>query len=212
MPMRSGSTSGRLARTYHALAAAYGEYSQRDQQVSSMLYFGLGTGVGGGLILLGSPYAGEHGMAMEAGHIIVTPNGRACGCGNLGCVEQYSSASAVALSYADATKASLSNKKYTAHEIASLARSGDQDAISAFVLAGRSLAIAAAHTLKVIDVPTIVIGGGMSHAWDLMQTSFNTTLEENLIPVLRGKTQLIISTLKDKAGMLGAAILAAKAP
>lgn len=186
-----------------ALAASYGEYCLIEETTDSLLYFGLGTGVGGGLILSGKPYAGRHGMAMEVGHIIVAPNGRLCGCGNSGCVEQYASASGVEHSYFEKTSQQL-----TAYQIASAARQGDQAAIAAFSLAGERLAIAVAHTLKVVDVSTVVIGGGMSKAWDLMQASFDQSLQDNLIPVLRGKTHIIISSIEDKAGMLGAAMMA----
>lgn len=189
-----------------ALSAAYGEYCIAGKKGFSLLYVGLGTGVGGGLILAGKPYGGERGMAMEIGHITVKPNGRICGCGNRGCVEQYASATAIEISYAESTQ-----QQYTAHKIAELARHGDKAAIAAFELAGESLATAVAHTLKILDVSTVVIGGGLSQAWDLMQVSFSATLEANLIPVLRGKTQIQVSTVEDKAGMLGAAMLAKKA-
>lgn len=186
-----------------ALAAAYGEYYLAERKYPSLLYIGLGTGVGGGLILSGQPYKGSHGMAMEVGHMIVTPSGKPCGCGNLGCLEQYASASAVETAYFEATA-----QKESAHNIAELARAGDHAAMTTFQRAGESLAIAVAHVLKVVDVPTILIGGGLSQAWDLIQASFDSSLQTNLIPALRGKTNIIISSAGDKAGMLGAAQLA----
>ncbi|MHB8354382.1 MAG: ROK family protein, partial [Burkholderiales bacterium] len=82
-----------------ALAAAYGEYLLTRPRSGSLLYMGLGTGIGGGLILHGKPYSGEHGVAMELGHLIVIPGGRQCGCGNRGCLEQYASAGGIALNY-----------------------------------------------------------------------------------------------------------------
>ncbi len=188
-----------------ALAAAYGEYYATKTETASLIYFGLGTGVGGGLIICGMPFSGFHGMAMEVGHIIIEANGRQCGCGNQGCVEQYASASGVEYSYYQAT-----TKQLNAHAVADCARNGDQAAKDAFTLAGQSLAIAVAHTLKVVDVPTVMIGGGMSLAWDLMEVAFNQTLNENLIPVLRGKIKVMTSQLNDTAGMLGAAQLALK--
>jgi glucokinase len=54
----------------------------------------------------------------------------------------------------------------------------------------------------------VVIGGGMSHAWHLMQNTFNARLKTDLIPVLRDKITVKISTADDTAGMLGAAMLA----
>lgn len=185
-----------------ALAAAYGEYSVNEHN-QSLLYFGLGTGVGGGLIICGAPYTGIHGMAMELGHLIIKPNGRPCGCGNRGCVEQYASATAVEISYFEASQQTLN-----AQEIAERAHNHDQAAINAYQLVGESLAIAAAHTIKVVDVPLIVIGGGLSQAWDLIEKSFHATLEKQLIPVLRGKITIATSTLNDNAGILGAARLA----
>lgn len=186
-----------------ALAAAYGEYAHSDLIVHHLLYLGLGTGVGGGLILNGKPWQGAHGVAMEAGHIIIVPAGRPCGCGNQGCMEQYASASGVAQSYTLATGQNL-----TAHEISTRAKAGDIAAINAYKLAGVSLASALAHMLKVIDVRDILIGGGLCAAWDLMQSAFDAQLHQDLIPALRGQLKITISSMGDQAGVIGAAMLA----
>lgn len=186
-----------------ANAAAFGEYYLAKQPASGLIYLGLGTGVGGGLILNGKPYAGHHGCAMEVGHIIIEPEGRLCGCGNLGCMEQYASATGVSLSYYQATQ-----KKRLAEEIAQLARNGRENAIKAFNIAGASLAQALASILKVTDVEHVIIGGGLTAAWDLMAASFDHRLQQDLIPVLRQKVKVEISTAQDIAGMLGAAMLA----
>lgn len=188
-----------------ALAAAYGEYCLAARPGQGLIYLGLGTGVGGGLISAGQPYPGEHGVAMEVGHIIVAPGGRPCGCGNRGCMEQYASASGVASSYREATGLQLA-----AHDIARRAAEGDAAAGAAYDLAGESLAQALAHILKVVDVGRVVIGGGMSGAWSLLQQSFLRRLEEDLIPALRGRVEVRVSTCGDRAGMIGAARLAVR--
>ena len=184
-----------------ALAAAYGESFFCG--IPSLIYVGLGTGVGGGLVLQGVPYGGEHGVAMEIGHLIVEEGGRPCGCGNCGCLEQYASASGVSKSYLDS-----SGKKISAKEIAALAIQGDEAAVSAFERAGATMGRAVAHILKVVDIPHIVIGGGLSGSWQLMEPAFRQRLEADLVPVLRGKTSVAVSRAKDSAGMLGAAKLA----
>ena len=185
-----------------ANAAAYGEYCLAGKPAAGLIYIGLGTGVGGGLIYANKPFAGEHGCAMEIGHIIIEANGRKCGCGNLGCMEQYASATGVAISYFSKTQQHL-----TAHQIADLANKGDKNALDSYKLAGESLAIALAHILKVIDVPNVIIGGGMSQAWPLMQAAFDARLNADLIPVLRANIQVNITAADDSAGMLGAAML-----
>jgi glucokinase len=185
-----------------ANAAAYGEYCLAGKPAGGLIYLGLGTGVGGGLIVAGKPFVGFHGCAMEVGHIIVEENGRQCGCGNNGCMEQYASASGVSISYFNATQ-----KQHTAAEIAQFAKTGDVHATQAYVTAAQALAQALASMLKVADVSQVVIGGGMVGAWDLMQNAFNARLNKDLISVLRGKITVKISTANDTAGMLGAAML-----
>lgn len=186
-----------------ALAAAYGEFAAATTDVKNLVYLGLGTGVGGGLILNRQPFQGQHGVAMEVGHIITEPGGRLCGCGNHGCMEQYASASGLSLTYQQA-----SGEHCTAAEIAKRAAGGDQHAIAAYQLAAQALAQALAHILKVIDVTDVVIGGGMRMAWQHMQQSFEDRLDQDLIPALRGRVQVRISDMDDEAGIIGAAMLA----
>lgn len=186
-----------------ALAAAFGEFVAAAKSVDHLIYLGLGTGVGGGLILNRRPFQGQHGVAMEVGHIITTPNGRLCGCGNHGCMEQYASASGVSITYQAAT-----GEHCSAAEIAARANAGDKYAVAAYELAGISLAQALAHILKVIDVTEIVLGGGMSAAWPLMQQAFQQQLDKDLIPAQRGKVNVHLSTMGDQAGIVGAAMLA----
>jgi len=189
-----------------ALAAAYGEYALCSGYApGGLIYIGLGTGVGGGLIVKGSPYTGEHGVAMEIGHLIVEPNGRLCGCGNCGCLERYASASGVVLSYEEFT-----GRHQDAAVIAKHAEQNDRHALQAYETAGACLAQALAHIVKVVDVGRVVIGGGMSHAWRLMEPAFRQRFEHDLIPVLRGKVDVEITRADDRAGILGAALLAAK--
>ncbi len=186
-----------------ANAAAYGEYCLLGKPEAGLIYFGLGTGVGSGLVWAGKPFVGQHGCAMEVGHIITQPAGRQCGCGNQGCLEQYASASGVAETYFQQT-----GQKRTAHQIADLARGGDQAAVGAYHMAAEALATGLAHVLKVVDIPNVVVGGGMAQAWALMKPSFDAKLDADLMPVLRGKVRVEISRCGDQAGMLGAALLA----
>jgi glucokinase len=186
-----------------ANAAAYGEYYQLGQPAGGLLYIGLGTGVGAGLVVNGKVWAGHHGYALEAGHIIVVPEGRLCGCGNQGCVEQYASATGISQAYADFTGQTL-----TAQAIAVAADQGDIHAQAVYADASSKLAQMLASVLKVVDVENVLIGGGVVAAWSLMSPAFQQRLEHDLIPVLRGKIQVHTTRSGDAAGMLGAALLA----
>ena len=188
-----------------ANAAAFGEFYQLGQPAGGLLYVGLGTGVGAGLVVNGGVWVGHHGYALEAGHIIVVPEGRLCGCGNRGCVEQYASATGIIQAYLEQT-----GQRLTAHAIALLAEAGDPQAQAVYADAGSKLAQMLASVLKVIDVENVLVGGGVVAAWPLMSAAFEQRLAHDLIPVLRGKIQLHITRSGDIAGMLGAALLASK--
>lgn len=185
-----------------ASAAAYGEFALSPQSNGDLIYIGLGTGVGGGLVLQGELRGGTHGVAMEIGHLTVERGGRPCGCGNRGCLEQYASTNGVVQTYAELTGKSLS-----AYDISQAARQQDDAAVKTFEQAGEYLASALAHIAKVVDVGDVVIGGGMSASWPLMQTAFDQRLQEDLIPGLRGKVKVRISQAQDQAGIIGAAML-----
>lgn len=185
------------------LVAAYGEYVLGRSAGGGLVYLGLGTGVGGGLVCKGVPYAGEHGVAMEIGHLVVEPGGRLCGCGNSGCLEQYASASGVAKTYAE-----TSGQHADAEEIAVRAAQGDGAAQAAFALAGDKLGQALASVVNVVDVGQVIVGGGMSVAWNWFAQPMKQRFARDVVPALRGKVRIMPSGSGDRAGLVGAATLA----
>ncbi|MBF0282709.1 MAG: ROK family protein [Zetaproteobacteria bacterium] len=187
-----------------ALCAALGE--QRfgaGQGASHLLHITLGTGVGGGLIFAGEPFAGEHGMAAEFGHL---PSGFAfnqpCGCSKMDCIESYASATAIRNRYLQQQSTPLE-----AHEIYQLAKQGEPFARQLFDDAGVALGRGIASAVNMLDLRTVTISGGLIAAWDLLYPSISAALEENLIPPHREKVAISPSILKDQAGLLGAAAL-----
>ncbi len=77
--------------------AAWAEFrfgAARDAD-DSMVMFTIGTGIGGGIVLGGELVRGAHGIAAELGHMGLVPGGHRCGCGRLGCIEQYASGNAL---------------------------------------------------------------------------------------------------------------------
>jgi len=188
-----------------ALCAAMGEARfGAGKGADNLLHITLGTGVGGGLVLNQKAYTGEFGMAMEFGHLrVVRGDGaRQCGCGGKGCVEAYASATAVALRYAEATG------HYTdAKGVFERAEIGDQDATRILISAGAYLGESIAEAIKLLDVHTVTISGGLIGAWSLLHPAIMASLEANLIPPLKGTIRVLPSTLRDNAGLLGAAAL-----
>jgi glucokinase len=164
-----------------ANCAALGEkWLGAGRHVGDMLMLTLGTGVGGGIIIGGKIHHGMTGMAGEFGHMTVEPDGNPCGCGNRGCLEQYSSATAVvrmareAIAAGDApglAKAANSDVEFSAKEIYNLSIQGDQAARKIFRRAGRALGIALATLINGLNLEMYVIGGGVSSAWEAFTPS-----------------------------------------
>ncbi|XTI72750.1 ROK family protein [Acidithiobacillus sp. AC3] len=189
-----------------ANAAAFGEFwalRQDHPEMQSLIYVGLGTGVGGGWIQSGRPWRGEDGAAMEIGHLIVVPGGRRCGCGNQGCLEQYASAQGLVSSYLEYTGMAADPKI-----IAQLAQDQNPGALRAFQTLAEHLGQALAHVVKVLDSRQIRVGGGLSAAWDCFGEELRQQLRRNMIPALQDTVEIAAGNGDDQAGMRGAALLA----
>src|SRR5262249_56909121 len=89
-------TGQRVSIENDANAAALGEFTAgAGRGVTDMVMLTLGTGIGGGVIMNGQLQRGHFDNAGEVGHMIVVAGGRACPCGQRGCLERYASAHAV---------------------------------------------------------------------------------------------------------------------
>lgn len=188
-----------------ALCAAIGEQRYgAGKGAVNLLHITLGTGIGGGLILNNTAYTGESGMAMEFGHLRVVDDdsARTCGCGGRGCVEAYASATAIAARYFEASGVQADTKN-----IYGRAGNGDADASGTIKGAGHYLGMAIAEAVKLLDIHTVTISGGLTGAWPLLHPAIMESLNTHLIPPLKGKIRVLKSTLDDNAGLLGAAAL-----
>jgi glucokinase len=159
-----------------ANAAALAEFelgSARAAGIHSLCMLTLGTGVGNGIILNNRIWHGNNGMAGEAGHLAVEPDGMACPCGSRGCVELFASATGVVRMAKEANdpilKAALpkDSSEWTSHAIADAATAGNVTAIAIFQRVGRAVGFALASTANILNLPLYVVAGGLSNAWDL---------------------------------------------
>ena len=159
-----------------ANAAALAEFelgSARAAGVRSLCMLTLGTGVGNGIILNDRIWHGNNGMAGEAGHLMVEPDGMACPCGGRGCVELYASATGVVRMAREANDPILASAlpadpaQWTSHRIADAAIAGNATAIAIFERVGRAVGIAFGGVANMLNLPLYVVAGGVSNAWDL---------------------------------------------
>jgi glucokinase len=158
----------------------------------------LGTGVGGALWIAGKLYDGPHGAAGEIGHV---PGfgAASCTCGGHGHLETLASGRSIATRYH-----ALSGRSATAREIAQRAHQGDADAVTVFTVAADALAQGILMTVGLLDVRTVVVGGGVSRSWPLLGPLVREALQRQP-PVSGATVRLEASGLGAIAVPLGAA-------
>ncbi|MGH3475072.1 MAG: ROK family glucokinase [Aeromicrobium sp.] len=204
-----------------ANAAAWGEYRfGAGEDTDDLLFVTVGTGVGGGIVHRGMVVRGGFGAAAEIGHIRMVPDGRLCGCGQQGCLEQYASGRALvrdARWRAESADPQAEPLLATAGDVAaitgqmvtSLARQGDPMCVDLLRDVGQWLGEGLATLAAVLDPSVIAIGGGVADAGDLLLEPVRRAFEEHLPAREHRKVaELRLAALGNEAGIIGAADLA----
>jgi len=190
------------------------------------LIFTLGTGVGGGCVVNGSVYHGHHNMVTEFGHVSIDYQGRKCGCGGVGCLELYCSASALGRDAREAMKTSPQAEtsaifkmcggrdgidKVDARMVCDAARENDELASMLLDRCCLWLGTGIGSMINVFNPSCVIIGGGLSLAGDMLISRLNRVLKSGraFAPIFEDCT-LRLAKLGDDAGLLGAARIALK--
>lgn len=196
--------------------------SGKQLGVNSLSMLTLGTGVGHGIVENGRIVHGANGLAGEAGHVAVWPDGELCNCGNHGCLEMYATAKTFrreAIKRASEGAQGLARllkecPDVTPNEVFGLATTGDADARAIFADAGRAIGICIAALINTMNPPLVVIAGGISDAWPLLSATLFEELEHRSYiyrltkPGSRFQQHTIVqrATLGADAGLTGAAL------
>jgi glucokinase len=206
------------ALTNDANAAAIGEMTYGAARgMKDFIMITLGTGVGSGVVCNGQLVYGHDGFAGELGHVTIRrENGRLCGCGRKGCLEAYASATGVARSAREiltsstepSTLRDIPAEEITSLDVFNAAKAGDKIAKEIFEFTGKILGEAFVDFIAFTSPEAIVLFGGLAHAGDLLFEPIQRTIDENVMPIFKGKTKLLMSELKDAdAAVLGASAL-----
>jgi glucokinase len=200
-----------------ANAAALGEmWRGAARGYQTILCLTLGTGVGGGVILDGKLWRGADGTAGEIGHTTVDPfSDVKCKCGNNGCLEVYASATAIVRMTREALAEhpssllhSTTTDDLTSEKVFRAASAGDERALQVFQRMGVYLGIAMANLINIFNPEMIVIGGGVSAAWELFAGHARAEVMKRAFPVPAQRSKIVRAECGDDAGLIGAAWLA----
>jgi glucokinase len=183
----------------------------------------LGTGIGGGIVSDGKIRRGAHGFAGEVGHMVVVRDGILCTCGNHGCWEQYASGSALGRIGREAAvrgraKAAVAiaggdPTAVTGEHVTAAALDGDRDSIELLEEVGSWLGLGLSNLANLLDPDILVVGGGLIEAGELLLRPATATFQEMLEGGrMRPKPPIVAATLGERAGAIGAALIARENP
>lgn len=182
-----------------ASALAYAEFVLgAGRGATNLMGIVVSTGIGGGVVLNGAFHVGRTGNAGMIGHSVVVQGGNECACGQRGCVEAYSSGTNMAKDFgADNFEA-----------VASAARNGDAKAIAAIEKGAAVLALGLLNSVALMDLDTIVVGGGVMLAddvyWPILVKHFEKEMKVLNFP---GNVALKKATLGKDSGLVGAGLV-----
>ena len=206
-----------VSLTNDANAAAVGEMTYGAARgLKDFIMITLGTGVGSGIVIDGKVVYGHDGFAGELGHVCVVRNGgRLCGCGKTGCLETYCSATGVArtarewLEATDEPSLLRDVEEISSKSVYDAAKAGDALAKRIFEYTGKLLGRSFADFIAFSAPEAIVLFGGLARAKEYLYEPMLNAMNDNVLPIWKGKVKLIFSQLKESdAAILGASALA----
>lgn len=194
-----------------ANVAALGEMWQGGAKgFDNILMVTLGTGVGGAVIVDRKMLSGSHGAGGEIGHMTVNKSETLqCGCGQYGCLEQYTSATGIVRMAKRMSYVGQANKeeKLTAKTVLDAAKSGEKAAVEVVEEVCEILGQALSNVACVSDPDIILIGGGVSKAGNYLVDCIRKHYKENAFFACKN-VKFALAKLGNDAGIYGGAYMA----
>ncbi|MGN8114848.1 ROK family protein [Labrys sp. 22185] len=201
-----------------AIAACYGEWRfGAGRGLDHLLYVTVSTGIGGGVVSDGRLLHGRRGMTAHVGHFRLArkchPAGDEprCSCGAAGCFEAFAAGTALdrrareaALAHPGSSLARLTSP--TAGDVVAAARQGDATALALLDEEATLLGEGFVSLIHLYSPEKVVMGGGVSHGFDLMDETIHRAIRTTALPAFRD-VPVVKAALGDNAGLVGAAAL-----
>ncbi len=193
-----------------ANVAAIGEMMNGTAiKMNSYIYITLGTGVGGAIIYNRKLFRGLNGGAGEIGHVKIccSPQGNENFATNT--LESLVGKQAIInrFIFKQDHKYNSLEKKIDVDRINELALNGNKSAIETLKETAYYLGLGVAGTVNLLDIPNVILGGGISNFSEIFYNFLNEVTSKHLLPNLQEKVQIIQSYHKNNSGIIGAAML-----
>lgn len=188
-----------------ANAAALGELLfSKDNLPHTFAFVTLGTGIGSAAVFNGHIFTGGDGNAMELGHIRSRNNRHLEA--NIGKQGIINLATQRLSEYSKPTLIPR-NQPISATKLVVSAAEGDEFAQTVLYEVGEILGEGLIALIRILDIKTIVIGGGLSAGFDFIKPGVWKMLNAYLPTYYTESIDLRLASLGNDAGILGAAAL-----
>jgi transcriptional regulator of PTS gene len=199
-------------------AMAYGEFcAGAVEEEKDVLFLNLDYGIGVGILFDGQVYYGKSGYAGEVGHMPIFDNERICHCGKKGCLETEASGWALTRMFreklAEGSSSVITSVKginpddITMDNIIEAALNDDVLAIELIARVGENLGRGIAALINVLNPELVVLGGSLISTGDYLYLPIKTALNKYSLSLVNNDSQLKMSKLGERAGILGACLL-----
>lgn len=219
-----------------ASAAALAEYLfGAGRGCDALVYMTVSTGIGGGIIIGGKIWRGISGTAAELGHMTIDWRGERCACGNIGCLEQFASGTAIARAAREAidrgqgealrafalshhtkdetatlddnTAGLVGPPQINARTVALAAGGGIPLACAIIGKAAEALGVGLVNIIHIFNPKLIVLGGGVAQMGDLLLEPARQIVQARAMDTPRNVVQIVPAELEKNVGLVGAGAL-----
>lgn len=200
-------------------AMTYGEYMQGCViGEKNIIFVNISWGLGIGIIIDGKVYTGKSGFSGEFGHINVFENEILCHCGKKGCLETETSGSALHRILLErinngeisilSNRINMKENPLTLDEIITAVNKEDLLCIEIIEEIGQKLGKQIAGLINIFNPELVIIGGTLSLTGDYIAQPIKTAVKKYSLNLVNQDSAIMTSKLKDKAGIVGACMLA----
>lgn len=199
-------------------AMAYGEFCNGVvTNEKNVIFVNLDYGTGSGILIDGKVYYGKSGFSGEFGHIPFYNNELLCGCGKKGCLETEVSGQAllrmVKEKIAAGTSSILLQKvknidDLKLEDLVEAAKNEDMLMIELLAELGEKLGKALAVLINLFNPELVILGGTLSETTDYLRLPARSALNKYSLSLVNSDTQVKLSKLGEKAGVMGACLIA----
>lgn len=192
----------RVANDAHCATLGEALYGA-GKECARVAMFTIGTGIGGGFVKDGKLETDLYGaMAYIFGHATIEFEGEPCNCGRAGCLEVYTSATAISKRIQASNRSNLSVK-----ELFVAARNGDEFAVDVIDDFINKFSVGVANIANILRPHVVVIGGGVADSADLILPKVQDVLEREVYGYTFAPVKVAKAELGNTAGIIGAASL-----